>query len=91
MFVDLISLVVTVAVIAFQYQCGLRKKARWAVILPIIFLLLFLVLSYIAMNLGFLLSGLMCVFGLAVTYLIGRTRARAKAKADLDKMKAKDL
>ncbi len=87
----ILVLLITVFIISLQFNLGLKKKYLLGSITPIIFLLLFVSMSYINKTLEYVGTGIGCILAFILTWLIGRMKSRKHEKNELDRMKIKDL
>lgn len=88
---NLIVLLITAAMLAAQYQFGLRRKKLLGAVIPAVMAALFLGISVQENTAQDIPAGLACVLALIVVWKIGFFKSQKYEKDQLDKMKTKDL
>lgn len=88
---DLVVLCLTCAILAGQYQLGLRRKKLLGALLPAAAIAAFVALSVAAQTMALLPIGLACVAAIVAIWCIGYANAASYEKKNIAKMKAKDL
>ena len=87
----LIVLVITLAILTIQFYFGIRKRKLLGAIIPIIMAALFIVGGFMERTTEYILTGIVCVAAILITWGIGYFKSAKYEKAELDKMKAKDI
>ncbi len=87
----LIVLAITFAILAIQFHFGIRKRKLLGAIIPAIMAALFITISYTEKTTEYILTGIVCVAAILITWGIGYFKSAKYEKSELDKMKAKDI
>ena len=74
------GLVVTIVLLAAQFQLGRRGKKGLGAVLPAAMGGLFLAVSLVEHTAAFLAPGVLCAAALALTWSVGRSRAAREGK-----------
>lgn len=88
---DLVIMCLTCAILAGQYQMGLRRKKLFGALLPAILIAVFTTLSLAVRTLVLLPIGLACIAAVVAIWCIGYANAGSYEKKNINKMKSKDL
>lgn len=88
---ELLVLLITVAILAIQFHFGIRKRKLLGAIIPTIMVLLFILITCMEKTTEYVLTGLLCVAAILITWVMGYLKSAKYEKSALDKMKAKDI
>ena len=88
---SLLSLIITVAILAVQFHCGVRKKKVFGAIIPLVMTALFITISFMEKTTEYVIIELICAVAIMIAWFIGYFKSAEYEKSEIDKMKAKDI